>query len=503
VYSTQNLQRRTGQAFSTREFLEKQLATLQEELQTSELALQQYKTSTGIITLADEVQASLRRLTQVAMERATVEADLGEAQSVLNLLHDRESTSGAGLMISTSGMSNLLIVELSKQLTSLEIDRSSLEKVFTARHPTVIAIRTQIEEARRRLIGEVEGAVLGLRERERALTATAESYEKNLRDLPEAELTLVGLLRTSEVNESIYTFLLEKYEEARIVEASELGNVYVIDPAIPPTAPFRPRKKLNTVFGAIFGLMIGIGMAFLLESLDNSINTAEDIESALGLPVFGVIPKMTHNGLGKTIISVSTSRDDAGTLLIRAKEPGFMAIEAYRSLRTNLQYAEPDRRAKAVLVSSAMPQEGKTTTVTNLAIALAHTESQVLLIGGDLRKPEIYTAFGTPQEPGLTEILTGTIDWRSTIQPSGFEGLMLIPSGRIPPNPVDILSSKRLPTFLEAIKAEFDIILFDSPPVLGFADAAILGNKLDVYCCRSWKNDTPDVGKDKKCTRKS
>lgn len=479
MYSAQSLQRSTGQAVSTRVFLDEQLQNLQEELERSERALENYKTESGVITLDDEVQASLERLTEVELQKAHVEAERVEAESLLNRIEDSDPAGGNGLLISTSGIGNPLIVGLSATLANLDIERASLEQVFTPKHPSVVSIRSRIDEARRKLVAEVSGAISALRERESALGGIIRRYEGDLKNLPEIELNLVSLLRTSRVNEGIYTFLLQKLEETRIAEASEVGNVFIIDSAIPPTAPIKPNTRLNAILGAIVGLGLGVGLAFFVERLDTSIKTADDVTNQLGIPVFGVIPELQTNGTQTALLGSEPSGASGARPAIMTIATGLMALEAYRSLRTNIQYADPDQNAKTILVTSAVPKEGKTTTVANLAVSLAHIEGQVLLVGADMRKPELHTAFGVPKEPGLSEILTGRADWHSTLQPSGFEGLKIISSGKQPPNPADILGSHRMTAFLEAIKAQFDIILFDSPPTLGFADAAVLGNRLD------------------------
>lgn len=479
AYSDQSLRRKTGQAFSAHQFLDAQLLTVAEELARSEQALEDYKSEAGVITLGDEVQASLQRLTEIELQQATVEAQRVEAESLLNQLEDPTLSSGRGFLISTSGMSNLLITGLAATLTDLEIERSSREAVFTARHPSVIAIRTQIAEAKRNLIAEVRGAISALREREQALAGIIQRYEGDLRNLPEVELNLVSLLRTSRINEGIYTFLLQKLEETRIAEASEVGNVFIIDPAISPRTPVKPTTRLNAILGVIVGLALGVGLAFLLERLDNTIKTTEDVEHQLGLPVFGSIPEVYERERQRVIPGPSASGQETAPQMLTIGKPRWRAVEAYRTLRTSIQYANPDQLTRTILVTSAAPGEGKTATVANLAIVLAQAGRRVLLVGSDMRKPEIHLLFGTPGKPGFSEILTGKVDWRSAVQSTDVESLKLIPSGAIPPNPAEILGSKHLTVFLDEIRADFDMILFDSPPVLGFADAAVLGNKLD------------------------
>ena len=292
-------------------------------------------------------------------------------------------------------------------------------------------------------------------------------------------MNLVSLLRTSRVNEGIYTFLLQKLEETRIAEASEVGNVFIIDPAISPRRPFKPTTRLNVILGVIVGLALGVALAFLLERLDNSIKTTEDVENQLGLSVFGCIPAVQDGKRQGVIPEPSTSGKETAPRMLAIGEPQWRAVEAYRALRTSIQYANPDQLTRTVLVTSAVPGEGKTTTVANLAAVIAQTERRILLVGSDMRKPEIHLLFGTPKEPGLTDILTGRVNWRSAVHGTDVESLKLIPSGAIPPNPAEILGSKHMTVFLEEIRADFDMILFDSPPALGFADAAVLGNKVD------------------------
>lgn len=476
AYIASTVERRTRQAFSTKAFIARQLGPLQEDLRKSEEALSRYKAEKGIVTLSEEADRILQQLTQAEIERGKLQAQRQEAEAILALLQQPRRDPSQPLVISTAGIPNPVLADLARRLTDLELKRANLSQTYTERHPSVRLLEAQIQEAKGKLTQEVEAALNTLRERERALGGVLRRYEAKLKGLPQAELGLVGLLRTSKVSEELYTFMLQKHEEARIAEASEIGSARVVDLAIPPKTPIKPRTKRNMLFGGVVGLMLGIGLAFFQEYLDRSVRSVGDLERRVNLPVFGVIPEIPD--------SVPTGRRRRIArpnpfLLITQIGPRAPALEAYRSLRTNIQFAAPEAPARTFLLTSPGPREGKSTTVANLAIALAQMGGRILLVDADLRKPVLYELFQSPREAGLSEILVGNLHWRDGIRPTEVQNLHFLPSGHLPPNPAELLGSKRMKLLLQELAQNYEVILLDSPPVLLFTDASILGSMVD------------------------
>jgi capsular exopolysaccharide synthesis family protein len=213
-----------------------------------------------------------------------------------------------------------------------------------------------------------------------------------------------------------------------------------------------------------------MGLAFVRERMDRSVRSVDDLEKLLGLPVFGTIPAIAPKG--------KRTRQSVSPLLVRIEQRS-AALEAFRTLRTNIQFALPEVQAKCFLLTSPGPGEGKSLTCANLAIALAQMGGRIILMDADLRKPVLHRHFRVPQEAGLSNLLAGQIEWRSAVRPTRVENLDVLPAGLIPPNPPEILGSNRMKLLVQELVRHYDVILLDSPPVLLFTDASVLGSMVD------------------------
>lgn len=243
----------------------------------------------------------------------------------------------------------------------------------------------------------------------------------------------------------------------------KVENVQIIDKAPIPQNPVSPRKTLNMAIGAVLGFMIGVFLTFLLEYLDNTFKSAEDIEKTLGLSVLGAIPEISSKGKDTIVKS----------------NPKSPISEAFRTMRTNIQFTNIDKDIKTIAITSSTPGEGKTTVVSNLAISIAQEGKKVLIVDCDLRKPRVNKVFDMTNTLGLTSVLMDANSIKGATNETGIKGLSIITSGPIPPNPSELLSSKKMKNFLEAVKDEFDMVILDTPPIGLVTDAAILSNSID------------------------
>lgn len=250
----------------------------------------------------------------------------------------------------------------------------------------------------------------------------------------------------------------------RIHEFIKKENVQILDYAVIPTNPIKPRPMLNITIAFVLGVMIGVGLVFLLEYLDNSVKGPDDVEKRLNLPVLGAVPLMEGN--------------ENQLKLITMKDPKSPISEAYRMLRTNIQFSNLDNELKTILVTSSGPAEGKSTSISNLAVTMVNMGHKVLLIDADLRKPQIHKIFNLDNDAGMTNILMGEKIENVVHSISGMK-LDIITTGPIPPNPSEILGSKAMKNFIEQCKEKYDIILIDSPPVAVVTDAAVLSKITD------------------------
>jgi len=267
-------------------------------------------------------------------------------------------------------------------------------------------------------------------------------------------------------------------ESARIKEAQKISEIKIIDQAIPPLNPKGIPKVAYTFLGFIVGLIGGIGLAFFMEYIDDSVQTIETIEEKLKLPVYGVIPEIKLQRKVRRKTNGLKEKFSMKEKLITHYEQRSPITEAYRSLRTNIQFCGVEEKNKIFLFTSSLKGEGKTTTVANISINTAQLGNKTLLIDADLINPMICSIFGKGKELGLSNYLGGSAHLNKIIIPSGIENLDIIPSGSIPPNSSELLSSKRLSELLNNVKKDYDFIFFDAPPVLAVTDATILSSKV-------------------------
>jgi succinoglycan biosynthesis transport protein ExoP len=263
-------------------------------------------------------------------------------------------------------------------------------------------------------------------------------------------------------------FLLQSYENIRLAEAQSTSNIVVVEGAQVPAVPVRPRTLQNTLLGAIVGLLLSMGIIFLIEYLDDRVRSPEQIDKVLKLPVVGLIARMPNG----------SAKGQAG--LIAVREPRSPIVEAFRSLRTNIQFAGVDKPIRTLLVSSSGPSEGKSTVAANLAVVMAQAGLKVALVDCDLRRPTVHKKFEMTNRAGLTDVmLQDPSQWNGVMQPTGVNNLSVVMSGSLPPNPSELLGSKRMKQFLEHLHKSCDMVIIDAPPLLPVTDAMVLAPMTD------------------------
>ncbi|MGD9015126.1 MAG: GNVR domain-containing protein [Candidatus Omnitrophota bacterium] len=365
---------------------------------------------------------------------------------------------------------------IEQKLIDLEFELSELLQKYTEKHPRIMQIREQIKD-----------------------------MEMQIQGFSGQELEYARLIREVEVNKKLYAMLKEKLEEARISEAEKVSDISIVDPAVLPGAPFSPNRNIGIVIGGMMGLVLGVALAFVRETMDTSIGTIEDVESVVKLPVLGVVPSIEQefqeergffSRVSNKILPTrkKSEAEEKTVRLITHFRPKSPAAESFRNIRTNLKL---DSSKKTVLVTSSSPREGKTTIMTNLGLVMAQTGAKTLLVSSDLRRPALAKTFGIKREPGITEVLAGTISLKQALRnvadvilgdmqleeiigkPTGIDNIWIFPSGELPFNPTELLETREFAGLIEELKQRFDFILFDSPPVLPVTDASLLAPKLD------------------------
>lgn len=261
-----------------------------------------------------------------------------------------------------------------------------------------------------------------------------------------------------------YAYLLQAYEQVRVAEASSTSNVVQIEPAVPPASPIRPRVLFNSLLAALVGLVLSAGAAFLIDTLDDTIKSPDEISRILGLPVLGLI--------------ASHSIDDGCPIVLA--QPRSPVAEAFRSLRTNIQFASVDRSLSTILVTSPSPSEGKSTVAANLGAVLAQGGRRVAVVDADLRCPRVHEKFGLPNRSGMSSLFVRPVEeLNGALQNTSFDGLYAITSGELPPNPAELLGSEKMVDILNETRRKVDLVVIDSPPLMAVTDAAVLAPRVD------------------------
>jgi capsular exopolysaccharide synthesis family protein len=465
-------------------FLKEQVAANEARLSEVERALDTFRQENGVTLLSERARELITNISRLEREVAELEARRSD-------LADQLARVRAGEDVLLAGAGDTVVDGLSGQLAELEAQRASLGDDLTDRHPDVrgldrrvAALRKQLRE-RTELAIETAGAQV-----DKSMQRARESLEELHRveaDLPEKERTLAQLTRKTTSLLSIHNFLLEKQHEAAIARELVFSNVDVVDlPSLPDTRT-SPNLLINVLVCGFLATLAALATAFFAEYLDRSIKSPEDLEQATGLPLFAALPAF-HS------IKSSDTRK-LKSQMVTIEKPQSALAEGYRTLRANIRFAEFEGSVRTVAITSAVLGEGKTTTSLNLAVVLAQAGAKVVVVDADMRRPATHSHLKSALTPGLTDIITRGADWRAVRVPvPGVETLHVIHAGKKPPNPGALIDSERFAGLFEELRAEYDYVIFDVPPVLAVADAASLFRQLDaVFLLVQWRRCPVDV----------
>jgi len=503
VYREERINDTNKRSVSQKGFIEAQLAQAREKLKASEEAAKAYREQHKLVSIDAESSAMVSKLQalQAAYDKAVANAQ--KAAEMRRLL-DRAGSTPLGSKTSFYFEdAPAAYKSFNDKLVQLMLERDTLLKTYTELYPQVAEIRKQIGEILVTMKGQMAAYEAGLREDIRDLKAKIDETGAEVRMLPEKRLELSRLERQIQLNQELFNMLERKHQEAQITNAERVETVQIIRPALEPREPSNaPKIKEKALAGFLIGLILGIAFAFLVEMFDTSLGAIEEIESLLGVHVLGLIPHVSQQEIKETLQEKYAGDVDAdvaerGARLVSHFAPKSRLAESYRAIRTNLAFACLDKDIKTIVVTSSSPEEGKTTSIVNLAITMAQGGNRVLLIEGDLRKPMISRMFGMDYVPGLSDVLLGSYEWRKVVrtisdimtgtlstddilQTPGIENLHILSSGTIPPNPAELIYSKAIGEFIAEVRAAYDVVLIDAPPLLAATDAALLAAKADA-----------------------
>jgi polysaccharide biosynthesis transport protein len=452
------------------DWLSQRLTEQRNAVEASEAALQAYKEKNGAVSVADSASnIVVQRLTDLNSALTKAKTERINKEAFYNQLKAAEAS--GGLDAFPAVLSNDLVQKLRSDLTDLQRQETQLTERYGPRAEQMIKIRAAVESANAKLKVEQSKVVESVRNEYQAALAEEQSLQSALNAQKGEALSQNRkgieygvLLRDVESNRQIYDSLMQRTKETGITAEQRASNVRIVDPAEVPRGPISPNLQRDLTLSFGFSLMIAVGLAFFFEQLDNRIRTPQEMKAYLGIPFLGMVP------------AVARTKDGAPNPLLNGVGVSAHFNEAFKTVRTNVLFSSAEDGLRSLVVTSAGPGEGKSIVAANLAIALSQAGQRVLLIDADMRRPRVHEIFGSDQEPGLSNVLTGNAKASEAIRKSSVHGLWLLNSGHIPPNPAELLGSRRYLDFMASMEDHFDWAIIDTPPALVVADSSIAAN---------------------------
>ncbi len=477
-YIQTNLDRKVQATSYGRNLLQRQLALQKERLDESQRQLVGYASAQQIINLP--AQSGNGTATS---ERSIVADDLAALNSALSqATADRIQAEARYQQVGRSGASadalrNPAINSLRQRRAELAADYQRLMVQFEPEYPAARAVQSQLEQIDRsiareenRVSGSLQSGFREAQEREGALRSRVDQLKSSYLDLRRRSIQYNIYQQEVDTNRALYDGLLQRFKEIGVASGVGVNNISIVDPADVPQAPSSPRLMLNLLIAALIGTLLGCGLAFALEQIDEAIADPGEVEQRLGLPLLGSVPKLA-NGTPKE------------ALLDRKS----MLIDAYLAVQTNLAFTTEHGVPRSFMVTSTRPAEGKSTTALALATTLARAQRKVILLDGDMRSPSVHHLGGVGHERGLSNFLTGDDDIASLTFEMRDLGFTAMSAGPIPPNAAELLTGNRLATLIDQLLERYDHVVIDSPPVMGLADALLIASRVEgvVYAIES------------------
>lgn len=487
-YVNRNLERRVESIEGAAGWLEEQHDVLRERLEESEEALVRFRRDNNIlaVTLKDNVSllSSMESLTQQLAESRL------QTERLRHMVADIEAalqSDDIAEVVVEPVIESTLVQGLKQRIVELEVQIIDLETYLLPTHPEVMALREQHEVLQAALEREIRAILEVWQERyrnarsvESSLAARLSGVENEVQELGEHEVNYNRLLREAEGNRELFSLIERRLKEVDLTRNAQYNNVDVLEPAVPSNRPYNPNGLADIALVVAVALALGIGAAFALDSLDNTVRSKEELERDFGLTFLGVIPAMRIS-VGKR----PGSRDgpargekwNPNTFVF--DYPKSMVAESCRSIRTNLMFLGGEDGLRRMLVTSAGPRDGKTTTTSNIGAVFAQSGLKVLLIDADMRRPRLHETFGMERAVGLSSVLMGEMSPGEAIQETPIDNLSIMTSGPIPPNPTELMHTERFREVVRELDEMFDCVIFDTPPVTPVTDATLLSTSVD------------------------
>ncbi|MEW5802924.1 MAG: polysaccharide biosynthesis tyrosine autokinase [bacterium] len=522
-YIQSNLQHKYEAAMDATNWLSQHVGELKKKLEASEEALFSYTEQNKIVSLEEKQNISIQKLSELntAVTEANTkrirletlynqikgsldqnpEQDLAQGENQdqnqgQGLSQEQNQNQGQGQgqgcnqeqdlaqgenneKIIKSLPANIctpLMQKLKTDYAALLVEYSRESSLYGSDHPKIVAINSQLETTKKSLLAEANGIINGIKTeyeialaQENGLLEALEEQKKEAMDLNKKSIQYNVLKRNADSDKGMFEMVLNRLKETDLTTALKTCNVRIVDKAHPPKNPVLPNKKKNLIVASILGLLMGLGLAFLQNNLDNTIKTPDDLKRYLDTPFLGPVP---HADL-------SSMKDFETPELITLHKPKSSISEAYKGLRTSIMFSFSDAGSKTLLITSAIPGEGKTITSVNLALTMAQVGAKVVIIDADMRKPRLHQVLKVKNDKGLSSLLVGRCQIEEVIQKGPVQNLMVITSGHRPPNPSELLVSPHLEKILNDLKSRYDMIIIDSPPIVAVTDSVIISRLVD------------------------
>lgn len=502
VYRELHGEQQTKRTKEALRYIDDQMKEVRTRLRDAEDRFNRFSKENELISIDLQSETLLKQTKEIQGELAKLEEEKAELDAILKRLREFIKNPVGISHNFDSIKANSRYQSANDILVGLLLKRETLLKEFTPKHPEVVAISNEISETARKMEFMLDLQLKGLEKRQADALKELEKIDQKTKALLDKKLEYGRLKREVELYTEMTTLLERKNQEAMIRRSEKPEEVNIVKPALLPTTPINPPRTAATgAMGVIIGVVLGLIIAFVVETFDTSLGAIEDVEQTLGVAVLGVIPHVELKVIQENIKERHSARVQDHSLkqavnLISHFVPKSMMAESFRALRTNIHFKDSEKKIRSLAITSTSPQEGKTLIALNLAITMAQSGLKTLLVGSDLRKPMLARVFGVPSSPGLSDILLGNYEWRETVRgvtdivmgeisldeimiTPGFDNFFFIAGGAVPPNPADLIDSQRITQFIEEAKDEYDMVLFDTAPILSAVDPAILGTKVD------------------------
>jgi len=495
TYVENNFKARFESTMQASDWLQKQLVDMQMKVETSQEKLVRYQKEHEILGIDEKQNIITEKLDELNKALTTAESERMDKEAFYRMVQsgDSDAIASAGVSAGDSGGSGTsgsgLLDNLRQRQADLKIQVADLNTQFGPSYPKLAQLNNQLKEIDsqiqselKKIVAKVRGQYLTALQRENMLRDALEKQKQEANKLNESAIEYNLLKRDSDTYRQLYEGLLQKLKEAGVSAGLKSNNFRIVDAARAPGGPIEPNIPRNLLFALVLGSATGVGLAFLLEGLDSTIRSTEQAQMISGLAPLGIIPlgsKSAREGPNPKRLVIASSKE--AVELVTQVRPQSQMAESYRALRTSLLLSNLGSPPKIIMVTSALPQEGKTTTSINCAVVLAQKGVRVLLIDADLRRPSIHKTLGMGPRSGLSNVLTGSTTLeqaiaRTTVLPN----LHVLPAGTPPPNPAELLASTNMRDVLAQLRQQYDHIVVDTPPSLSVTDAVVLSPRADA-----------------------